>query len=199
MKNEPEKPSHKILIAVAGTVIGGLILHFVTGISPLDVFHWVSEFAKASWLVSIEKVPTPKWLLGVFVVLSTFPIGWLVKKILDRGSEPSHWDYTEDCFNGVTWRWTYSINGGITNLWCYCAVCDTSLVYSEGEEPEFEYGRRRVCTKFVCERCGTTVATLEGTKDYILGRVLRQIDRAIRVGDWEKVVTQKRARDAKKG
>jgi C4-type Zn-finger protein len=69
-------------------------------------------------------------------------------------------------------------------------VCDTTLIYSE-ETDYTEYGGGRMMTTLQCERCSVKRAALEGTKEYALARVERQIDRAIRVGDWKKIVARK--------
>ncbi len=96
-----------------------------------------------------------------------------------RRKTPSWKDYKEDRFYGMLWRWSYW-GREVIDLWCFCPVCDTVLVYGED--------RHVGTTTFSCETCNRLTGQEAGDKDYVFAKVKRQIDRKIRTGEWSKAL-----------
>ena len=112
-------------------------------------------------------------------------IGVVICAALSPKSEPEYMNYTEDMLYGAKWRWSW-VGGRISNLWCFCPICDAQLVYAEG------FGE----TNFICERCpsgepdhlypshGRVVATVRGgDRYYAVSAAEREVFRRIRTGE----------------
>ncbi|MBE3040070.1 MAG: hypothetical protein IMZ62_14830 [Chloroflexi bacterium] len=149
------------------------------------------------WGMVIQEISWPAWALGLLGIGDIVLLVAIVGKIVSwhrANSGPSWRDYTEDCFDGIIWRWQYSHMGGaIIGLWCFCPQDDTALVCFQG--PRFAVERE---TSYRCERCGQDFVTLQGqSREDIKGTVERQIDRKLRNGEWKAVVeSQRRKHDA---
>jgi len=120
------------------------------------------------------------WMLYLLVSTSLPALVLLGKLVFGR--RPGFLDYTNDRFLGLTWRWRYRRFGRPDVPWAYCSVCDTALIYnSEGDG-----GRMR--TVLTCETCDRTVLQHEGDAQYLAAKILRQIERRIRTGEWQTAV-----------
>ncbi len=158
----------------------------------MAAFHWAWEFAKACWQYGVGAISIPRWLFAALVVLSASLIALLIVNMRRAAKSPSEYDYNENHFEGVLWRWHYAPGGMITNLWCYCPTCDTVLVYRDDYDDGRGYsGIGNPVMHVTCERCGPKQATLAGHRESAVARVTRQIERNLRVGDWRKVVERK--------
>ena len=166
---------------VAGLILSGILYacSFIPGFYPA-----IWQFTKDAWAYTFASTSVPRWLLWLLVVLSATLVLRVAVGIFSRASGPSLFDYREDTILGLLWRWDYGSHGP-QNLWCYCPTCDTSLVYSEARDYS-EYGGGRNVIHLTCEHCGNRIKEFEGNRDYLLSRVLRQIDRTQRNGDWKK-------------
>ena len=186
MANKHANPLRNGIIV---TVVGGLIL---------STFLWLRGFlleamsqawsgVKWIWLALISDYSVPGWVLfvtGIFALVALVGLAVLFW-ILRNQNEPAHRNYTEDMLYGAKWCWSW--NGSeISNLWCFCPICDSQLVYSDSFEK----------TIFICERCppdradlhyrsqGRVVATVQGGgKAYAVGAATREILRRIRTGE----------------
>jgi len=183
---------------IGGGVIIGVLVGHLLKISPLDATHWTWDFLKSCGSILVEKVAVPKWLLGTFILVCALLVGWIYQRIRAAFSEITYLDYREDCFDGITWRWSYDLNGHMHQIRGYCLTCDTTLVSSEEEDRGFEYSTGQTFTTFRCERCPDSRIRLLGDRVYIFARIERQIDRAVRVGDWKKVVEERRKLESAK-
>lgn len=176
-----EKISHKIFVSVAASVIAALILRFLTGISLLDFIGFGRDFLKECWHASTGKILIPRWLFSILLVLTGAAIGAFFSNLAKRQRERSHTSYRKDTFEGLVWRWEYSLIGEISHTWCYCPTCDTLLVYRDTMKYEAEV---RPAIRLICERCDQEKAVLLGHRGDVVARIERLIDRNIRVGDW---------------
>ena len=186
MKN---KYLYLIIIGVISTVVGGLVLSEVEKLRNLIVkifspvwfiilFLWDalnSDYSLNGWSIFIFGIFT---IGGFGIVLMWFYL------LLHPHTNPEYQNYTEDYIYGVKWRWSWN-QGRISNLWCYCQICDAQLIYSE----EFRH------THFICERCTygqsapQPTATVPGDRYYIVGAAEREIYRRIRTKDKEYLST----------
>ena len=100
------------------------------------------------------------------------------------GAGPAFQNYTEDMLDDVRWRWRW-VGNRITDLRCFCPICDSQLVSSRG----------LLETSFICEHCPADGSLFSaGDRDRIVGTVMggdrhyavgateREIQRRIRTG-----------------
>ena len=189
MMSEPSRVMRNgIIAAVVGTVVGGLILHFIPQFSGFltKFISWIWTGMSSIWTALITEHSIAGWMfliIGLFALVGLSTICVIVYMALWNGDKSTYMDYTEDMLYGAKWRWSW-IKGRISNLWCFCPICDAQLVYAEG------LGE----TRFVCEQCppdgsdhlytlhGRIVATVKGgDKHYAVGAAEREILRRIRI------------------
>jgi len=143
-----------ILIGMAGTVLGGIVLDLLDLIAfkALAVSLWGSTQTAFTWLGGSAVMS--RWTLGLlwlaaFIVL--FVAGSLVFAwVRDRtvASEFSAFKYTHDSFHGLLWRWRWSSDGSIHTIVPFCPHCDMQIV------PQHEGAYRAVAPLvFRCEDC----------------------------------------------
>ena len=184
---QPYTVRNGIVVTIIGTTVGGIILLPSVREFFLDLLWWV--WSCVLWLgrILVMDCAVPVWLIliGVFLVIAG--LFRFIKLFLRKQASktPSFWNYTEDTLYGVRWRWVWSGNR-ISDLWCYCPICDAQLV------PSFDF----VQTTFVCERCpptnsdrsiepmGKIVMVRSGNKDFIVGAAGREILRRLRTGEY---------------
>jgi hypothetical protein len=172
---------HPIRNSVIATVIGGLIVALLLWFVP-GAWAWIKSALAWLYGLLVSTVIIPMWLLVVMIlaILPTVLIIVLAVLPSSKQAEGPRWtDYTEDSFDGITWRWQYAGNS-LINLWCFCPYDDTVLVYSFDEI----LGK----ISLHCETCQTKFGPFVGDKDYMLARIERQIGRKVRSGEWEKMV-----------
>lgn len=179
--------------AVTEQVVAGLILAGVLyACSFIPGFYSVIwKFLTSAWRYTTASTTIPRWLLWCLILFAVTVTVRLSFRVLSRAAEPTVFDYRQDTILGLPWRWDYGSNGP-RNLWCFCPACDTALLYSE-EEGWSEYGRGRKVINLKCEHCGNRVQTSEGDRNYLIDRVMRQIDRVQRSGDWKKRIPDAKA------
>jgi hypothetical protein len=189
-----EKPSHKIAIGVATTLIATAILRFTTGFTFTAAFRWIGRAFDACWNFAVAPVEIWTWLLIVLVLLSLILICAVGYRFYQSVRQPSSSDYTKDFFDGLVWRWHYGYGGGIRDAWCYCPQCDGVLSYSVKDVAGVHEIGCRWATDLFCDHCNRRVSTLDGDQNNIVHRIRRLIDRKIRVGEWQAVVAQDKSK-----
>lgn len=123
-------------------------------------------------------ISAPRWVFFLLCLLALVAVYQMLRPLFRRApAEASIIDYHTDRFFGVVWRWRYGSHGAPQDLWCFCPRCDTQLVYTEDRFPDRVW--------FTCENCGERFYETEGTREYALSKVFRQIDRKIRNGEWK--------------
>jgi endogenous inhibitor of DNA gyrase (YacG/DUF329 family) len=165
---------------IAGVVVAAIIgaVSFIPG-----VFKWLEEAASSIWSHLRGTSELSNWSLYLLALMSIHTlVYWIARVTQPKG--PNITEYNQDTFLGVTWRWSY-ISGHPVNAWAFCPHCDTVLVYSEGSQ--FDPTQQTVLT---CETCGRDVLRHDGSKNYLVEKIHRQIDRKIRSGEWLSVVKQ---------
>ena len=182
----------RILIAAAGTVVGGLILAGILRLNGLFAKVVSGIWSGVSWLWGMlqSSHSMPGWVILVLGLLALFGliiIVLMLKELLHGKKEtagPAFQNYTEDMLDDMRWRWRW-VGNRITDLRCFCPICDAQLVHSGGFSE----------TRFICERCpadgslfpagsrGRIVGTvMGGDMDYAVGATEREIHRRIRTG-----------------
>ena len=182
-----EKPSAKILISVASGLILAVLLYIGRNLIP-SVFRWIGGVFAAGWNWFVSAHSVPGWLL----VLLTFCGIWFILRLIaelrtpPQPAEPQWHDFTEFHFLGVLWRWRY-YGSEIHSLVSFCPQtgCDMQTYGSGGQY----YNPGRETTVYRCDRCGH-MPEVQGTKEQIENKVMREIQRLLRCGDWKKHIRQ---------
>ena len=188
------KHSHLVRNGVIVTVVGGLVLAAIMSLIPqlraffVNATLWAWRGVTRVWAALISNYSVPGWvflIIGLFALVGLALLCVILWFRIKPEIEPKYKKYTEDMLYGAKWRWSWQGNE-ISNLWCFCPICDAQLVYSEG------YAE----TYFICERCspdradrhyraqGRVIATVEGgDRYYAESAAKREILRRIRTGE----------------
>ncbi|MGO9622407.1 MAG: hypothetical protein ACLPT6_13505 [Desulfobaccales bacterium] len=174
--------NHPLRTRILGTVIGGLILALFLWLAGFFPTIWYGCKSASIWVFHflLSSVSMPIWSL-IVIFLMIVPtliriLSWFRQKEVNY---PSWHDYDQDVILEIRWRWHYSPYGGeIANISYFCPSDDTQLIYED-------WGSKTV---FRCETCGRRFGPMEGSRNYIIGMVQRQIDRKIRTGEWKDIV-----------
>ena len=168
----------KLAIGVATTVLGSIILVFLTPLSILKMIGWM-------WSLVISTYPIPGWAL---LVSSPFVIASLVRVwslfVASEKDMPGFHEYMEDNLFHLKWRWQWA-NGRIANLNFFCPVCDNQIVESMRFDNPREHGS--FTHRFRCDRCDEMRGAVGGVGYEVqsaLDKVTREIQRRIRTGEY---------------
>ena len=124
-----------IIVTAVGTVLGGLILHFVpqfSGFFP-TLMSWALTGISSVSVVLLSDLSVPIWIfliIGLFAVVGFVTVCVIMYMALWSRNKSAYVNYTEDMIYGAKWRWSW-IKGKLSNLWCFCPNCDAQLVYME--------------------------------------------------------------------
>ena len=175
---------------IAVTVVAGLIVAVLLRLGGLlgKVVLWVWSGVSWIWELLYSAHPVPGGVILVLSLLALFGLAVVVLRFMslsqseEQAAGPDFRTYTEDCIDGVIWRWGWRGNQ-IYNLWCFCPSCDAQLVWQEN------FGE----TRLICERClsdgtvaprgsrGRVVTTvMGGDRHYAVAAASREIHRRIR-------------------
>jgi hypothetical protein len=189
-----ESPQKKIATGVTIVVISALILSLVPAVLRLVKFVWneVATFVVGvcSWLAS-AKFETHLWLFCVLLIATGILALIIVGYVRCESNKFSGWrDYVAGKFFDVNWRWNYSRNGTITNLWCYCPHDNTVLTTKEdftirrpSSSPLSDSG-----ISLNCGTCAKKFGPFPDDKVSLCTKVKTQIDQNLRSKKWIKIV-----------
>jgi hypothetical protein len=158
---------------VWATVIGGLIIAVLLAFFK----SWWPHITSASIrgiLWAMGKTAIPNWLL---ILLSVCALAWVMVLVAAMSSRRSEYrpvtpcfNYYEDSFFELKWRWTYGHNWRIEKLFPFCPRCDYQII-----PQELGYGTQL----YQCEDCGFQ-KRLDMLQSEIEGRVIRSIQKKLR-------------------
>jgi uncharacterized protein YlaI len=179
--------SHTVKVGVLSTVIGGIVLAALAELWPPAkvALYWL--WTQVVWFghLFIADYWTPGWLLALLSVGSLVTCIRVFARLLQGShrNSPTFTSYTSDHFHGAKWRWEWS-RQGIGNLWSFCPICDSELVYDDSSCNDI-LRRADPRTDFICEHCNhRLVATVKGgPKAYALSAIEREIRRKLRTGE----------------
>ena len=167
--------SSQLWVALIVAAVGGVV-----GLIYTDLWGWTRETAKAMWAHLVRVSAVPHWLMYlVSAVLLIAVVQWIARWI--SSLDPGFKAYSKDSLFGVTWRWRYYGDQPI-GAWAFCPTCDATLVYSESGS-RYSGGEQVALT---CETCNANRLRHDGDKDYLVAKVLREVERRIRTGEWSK-------------
>ena len=133
-------------IGIGTFILGSIILDSLTKknilgkiwkviVSIIDFF--LLKFEVSLWVLII--IP----FAGIGIL---FLIAWIVSAIKqENSSKPAFFDYTEDTFDGVLYRWEYQKYSGkydIPNILPFCPKCRCRLVYGKCPNCNVIYSHR---------------------------------------------------------
>ena len=192
-----EKLSKRVVATACLTLTGLIVTAIWTNWIPA-VWKWFAGLVAACWSWTFSSHATYGWALILLVlaflaglVLVAVALGSKQGSALSVLNAEPHWtDFKEMTFDGVKWRWDY-VGGQVKYLTPYCVRngCDLQV------HPQFaDYNHRdgRQITEYKCDRCGNS-PRMEGEPYEIENRVLREIDRCHRNGEWKQFVKPKAA------
>jgi hypothetical protein len=182
-----KEEKHPVKTKVVAGVVSGLILASIFYAGP-KLFQWIITILSWVWQHATSSISIPNWLLWLLVILGMPTLLKVLKPLLKHkeNSEPTFRMYTQDSFEGATWRWSYDYSGGPVNIVPFCPICDSQLVHVK----ENQYSLRpSLSVSFYCERCKQERARIEGGNEfYAVSMIERFIDRNVRNGEWEHVI-----------
>ncbi len=138
-----------------------------------SLIHYALESSLIpNWIILIGAL---SFLLFVVVILRTLWLSFF------------NWHaYTSDEFLGINWRWHWEGNE-ILGLIPFCPTCELEVT---GYMPEYsEYQ-----TVFHCDRCNTSLQSLNMEPQHIADRVIREIQRKVRTGEWRVAIKSRPSR-----
>jgi len=150
-------------------------------------FSWRAIVIAVEYL--LEPVAVSRWLYWSLVIITVLVTGRAVyiatRRFWKVASDPSFFDYLQDSFFGVTWRWRYSPNGRISEESPYCPSCDRALI-ADGRGDGFGNFQ----TKMVCQQCGV-VSVRDCSPNELKDAVHREIDLKVRNGSFKATLLKK--------
>lgn len=179
---------HPIRSKVIAGVLSGLILAALFYAVPKSL-QWIVSALSWFWGYLMSGVSIPHWLLWFLIIVSTVTVIRWIRSLSKRDDEINELTvrmYTQDSFEGVTWRWSYGYYGSPINISPYCPACDSQLVYVRNNEFSF---RPSSSVSFYCENCKMERTRIEGGDHrYAISMIERLIDRKIRNGEWKRLI-----------
>lgn len=163
------------LIAALG-VIGTYFLGFWPFIRDAVFVGWKYLWASSLW---------PNWAIGLLIVTSFPTILLIILGLLELSkggrnepSEPSWFNYTQDTFFNLRWRWNYA-DGRIGGLTSYCPRCDFQVF-------PFDASRWAAVPRigFHCDSCQSDLGEFQESPGTLESKVERFIQQKIRNQSW---------------
>lgn len=177
----------------------------------------ITAIIYAGWAPFLKHLFFPSYSLAIpnvvvyaMILLSTF---YIVSVLIEHQTKSSlkkypFLEYTEDKLEGVICRWVLVISNSepvVSKLRWYCPECDTQLICNVREITGMEYARKKrqsivdaeqpgVFTKLMCEHCHQIrLPEYSGSVDQLNRKIIDQIERKLRSGEWKKVVSQRKS------
>lgn len=185
MKNDKSVKKEIIAGVVVAAIVG--VGSWFLGLLQIAITKVIGIFRIGLSFLG-DRVVMPRWyyyLLFLCVPALFACVGLGIRARAKKQEEViSFREYQRDTFFGVIWHWGYLGSGEIyeNSLAPYCPSDDTLLV--KNTKISFDYEN----AEFYCETCRNVYTPREGSANTLIGKVIRQIDRKIRVGEWREVV-----------
>lgn len=168
------------------SVIAGLVLIAVPVLRRYVVsfFSWLWSGVIWCWEALNTSYSLPGWAWLLTLILAFVGLAKIYLALKSGSEEPEFKSYTEDFIYGAKWRWSWAGNQ-ISNVWCFCPLCDATLVYDDSSCRSFSDVNK---TDFICENCEyTVVASIPGGDNrYATGAIRREIGRRVRTDEYKK-------------
>lgn len=168
--------------AAVGAVAGAFALWLIGWLNPL--WSFTQQASGSLWTHLMAHSHWPNWSAYALSLVAAWAcFSWALRHW--RSSKDSTWRFHQLSFRGVVWRWAPT--SGLPHVVRgYCPVCDTRLVYMIVRGDIYTGTPTR--TEMHCETCDCRRFQIEGDLDYMNARIIREIDRLHRTGEWRKHV-----------
>lgn len=166
----------------AGAAGSGLFLWLMGWLKPL--WSGIHQASMSLWTHLMAQSRWPNWL--AYVVSAAAAVAcfcWALRHWRNR--KDSTWRFHQLSFSGVLWRWKPT-SGLPSHVNGFCPGCDTRLVYIDTPPDLYNEIPRR--TSLYCETCNSERLSMNGGLDYMNGRIIREIERLHRTGEWKRHV-----------
>jgi len=182
LKDSSHPIRNAIIAGVAVAAILGILRLAYGSFSMAIIKIWSGILATISFMGN--KVVISRWFYYLLILCGLIILIRLGMKFLVKPKKQiSLRDYTKDSFFGLVWRWEYIGNMlHRQTLTAYCPNDDTLLV----DNPLREVST--LSKPFYCETCQDVYGPEMETRLGLEGKVMRQIDKKIRSGEWRKIV-----------
>ena len=165
-----------------GAAGGALALWLMGLLSPL--WSWVQNASGSLWTHLMAQSSWPNWLAYVISLPAAAAcLRWALRHWRNR--KDSTWRFHQLSFMGVVWRWEPT-SGLPDRVRFYCPRCDTRLVYELMAGDLYSGAQARIALH--CETCNCERLQMVGNLDYLNARIIREIDRLHRTGEWRRHV-----------
>lgn len=174
------KPRRPVLWTSLAGLAAALLMLVLLG-SSADGRAFAAEALQTIGAHLVRSTTLPNWsvyLLSLCAVACAWQVGRASGVAPRRTRAPEPAAYLRDRILNVQWEWTYDAHQQPKGLWAACPDCATRLVSFVTRPPE----ERRI--KMFCEHCRTTLLSEPGDREVLIARVLRQIERKRRTGEW---------------
>ena len=166
-----------VIITLAITVIGGLVVNWLT---PINIPGYIWSFLSSVMRLFLAKITLPVWAIIVLIFL--IPVARLLtqKKRVHHNvnnvnsSKPDYIKYTSDDFFGIDWNWDYRGNRIDSNsITARCPKCKCLLDWVR--ESSFKMIKD---ITLICPHCNLR-KVFKLNEEGIIRRVEKEIDRKI--------------------
>jgi hypothetical protein len=171
--------NHPYRTGIITSIAAAIIWSFIPGWSW--TFHAIG---RAVSLVFTWRIPF--WLIILLIALAIFLFVLWRKWEPRTFQEEEFYQYKQDRFFNAVWRWSYDRTALPTDAASFCPNCDMQLVFHESHGAYLAAGLTN--TLLICERCNQQIADVEGDYDHLERRVLREIERMVRTGEYKRVL-----------
>lgn len=183
MASQESKTTKVLISVVSGMILAGLLYTIRQWVFPFFRFLGSAFTEIWSWIMSNHSLPG--WLLIFLLICGISVIFRIIAFIFPKHPSEPHWsEFTEFEFMGVLWRWRFS-GHELFNLRSFCSksACKLQTYDRIGRY----LGAGRDTTLYKCDRCGHT-QEIDGNKEEVESRVLREIDRLMNNGGWREYI-----------
>ncbi len=175
------KNSDKISIRnqVIATVLGAIIFGFLSYI--IGLIELILNVINSTYNFLVDSISIPIWLFIIFIIFVLSSVLRFINSIpkVANDSEPSFLEYNKDNILGLKWRWDYSSNGDIINLYSFCPICDLQV------HPH-RTGSFQIIDDigFYCEDCNREISSFDHGYNVLEDKVIRIIQKNLRNNSW---------------
>ncbi len=174
---------------IASVIVSIVLIFFIEPYKKyvFNNFKWIYNLI-IKFLEHLKSTAEISWyVIYVSILFLLILIIYLLKRSnlfnLKKGIIESflNYNYSEDIFFGVKWRWKFAFNE-ICNLGCFCPDCNMELIPKSERNPY-------VCALY-CEKCKKYFSDLSSDNELpgneLIEKVKREIRKKIRTGEWIK-------------
>lgn len=125
-------------------------------------------------------LPLPRWAIGLIGFYLSYRIVHSASQAISKkradAKESAYLNYVKGVYRNTLWRWTYTTNGNVTGLQCFCLECDLEM----NSKPIKDSFTDDLYTSFYCHDHPDQKFELKGDKDSVELQMIQEVERDIR-------------------